>query len=97
MRLWGLLRHLHLNPIPFGDALEVVGQYRVASVINIGIDGPGRRDLRQQEATDPEKQDSKDDSRGAIESETISLISGNHLIAEWVHHHKYTYRAYLID
>jgi hypothetical protein len=25
------------------------------------------------------------------------LISGNHLISEWVHHHKYTDYSHLID
>ena len=98
--LGGLLRHLHLRTIPFGDTLEVVGQDRSASVINIGVDGRGSSDLRQQEATDPEEQDSKDDSRTAIEPETASLISGNHLISECAHHHKYTDytdRSHLID
>jgi hypothetical protein len=59
-------------------------------LIDIGIDGRGRSDRRQQEATDPQEQDSNNDSRSAIEQEITSLISENHVISEYAHHYKYT-------
>ncbi|OGW51765.1 MAG: hypothetical protein A2V62_06875 [Nitrospirae bacterium RBG_19FT_COMBO_58_9] len=95
-----LLRRLHLPAIPLGDTLEVVGQDRSTLVVNIRIDGCGKNDLRVQEATHREEQDSKHEGHSSDQANMPSLRSGIHLISDCIHRHKYidwNDRSHLID
>lgn len=65
--LGSMFCRLHLRTISFGNGLVVVRHDCRASFIDIGIDDRGRRELRQQEATNPEEKDADNNNRTAIE------------------------------